>query len=49
MKKKFISMLEPNIFIQIFTLTKANEDWLKLHELHDNSSNVCEKKIFSTY
>jgi hypothetical protein len=28
----------------VFTLSKANEIWLKLHELHDGTSNVHEKK-----
>jgi hypothetical protein len=32
------------IFNQIFTLKIANEIWLKLHELHDNTSNVHEQK-----
>jgi hypothetical protein len=33
-----------NIFNQIFTLKTANEIWLKLHELHDGTSNVHEQK-----
>jgi hypothetical protein len=47
-------MLEPKIacmnllawifFNQVFTLKTANEIWLKLHELHDSTSNVCEQK-----
>jgi hypothetical protein len=31
-------------FNQVFTLKSANEIWLKLHELHDGTSNVCEQK-----
>jgi hypothetical protein len=33
-----------NIFNQLFTLKTANEIWLKLHELHDGTSNVREQK-----
>jgi hypothetical protein len=33
-----------NIFNQVFTLKTANEIWLKLHELHDDTSNVREQK-----
>jgi hypothetical protein len=33
------------IFNQVFTLKNANEIWLKLHELHDGTSNVREKKL----
>jgi hypothetical protein len=53
-KKKFTLMLELKIaymdllawkfFNQIFTLNIANEIWLKLHELHEDTSNVCEQK-----
>jgi hypothetical protein len=32
------------IFNQVFTLKTANEIWLKLHKLHDGTSNVCEQK-----
>jgi hypothetical protein len=32
------------IFNQVFTLKTANEIWLKLHELHDDISNVHEQK-----
>jgi hypothetical protein len=32
------------IFNQVFTLKTANEIWLKLHELHDGTSNVHEQK-----
>jgi hypothetical protein len=32
------------IFYQIFTLKTTNEIWQKLHELHDDTSNVREKK-----
>jgi hypothetical protein len=31
------------IFNQVFTLKTANEIWLKLHELHDGTSNVREQ------
>jgi hypothetical protein len=31
------------IFNQVFTLKTANEIWLKLHELHDDTSNVREQ------
>jgi hypothetical protein len=33
-----------DIFNQVFTLKTANEIWLKLHEFHDDTSNVREKK-----
>jgi hypothetical protein len=33
-----------DIFNQVFTLKIANEIWLKLHELHDGTSNVREQK-----
>jgi hypothetical protein len=36
--------LSLDIFKQIFTLKMANEIWLKLHELHDGTSNVHEQK-----
>jgi hypothetical protein len=36
--------LSINIFNQVFTLNTANEIWLKLHELHDGTSNVCEQQ-----
>jgi hypothetical protein len=32
------------IFNQVFTLKTANDIWLKLHELHDDTSNVREQK-----
>jgi hypothetical protein len=32
--------LRMEIFNQVFTLKTANEIWLKLHELHDGTSNV---------
>jgi hypothetical protein len=35
------------IFNQVFTLKTTNEIWLKLHELHDSTSNVCEQNIVS--
>jgi hypothetical protein len=33
-----------DIFNQVFTLKTANEIWLKLHELDDGTTNVCEQK-----
>jgi hypothetical protein len=33
-----------DIFNQVFTLKTANDIWLKLHELHDSTSNVREQK-----
>jgi hypothetical protein len=36
--------LSMDIFNQVFTFKTANEIWLKLHELHDGTSNVREKK-----
>jgi hypothetical protein len=36
--------LSMEIFNQVFTLKMANEIWLKLHELHDDTSNVREQK-----
>jgi hypothetical protein len=36
--------LTMDIFNQVFTLKIANEIWLKLHELHDDTSNVHEQK-----
>jgi hypothetical protein len=52
-KKKFFWILEPKyvykslsmeIFDQIFTLKTTNKIWLKLNELHDDTSNICEQK-----
>jgi hypothetical protein len=36
--------LSMEIFIQVFTLKTANKIWLKLHDLHDGTSNVREQK-----
>jgi hypothetical protein len=36
--------LNMDIFNQLFTLKTANEIWLKLHELHDGTSNVRKQK-----
>jgi hypothetical protein len=36
--------LSIDIFNQVFTLKIANEIWLKLHDLHDGTSNVREQK-----
>ena len=33
-----------DVFNQIFILNISHEIWLKLHELHDGTSNVCEQK-----
>jgi hypothetical protein len=33
-----------DIFNQVFTMKTSNEIWLKLHELHDDTSNVREQK-----
>jgi hypothetical protein len=38
--------LSIDIFNQVFTLKTANEIWLKLHELHDGTSNVREQKHY---
>jgi hypothetical protein len=36
--------LSMEIFNQVFTLKTSNEIWIKLHELHDGTSNVREQK-----
>jgi hypothetical protein len=36
--------LSMDIFNQVFTLKIANEIWLKLHELHDGTSDVYGQK-----
>jgi hypothetical protein len=36
--------LSMDVFNQVFKLKTANEIWLKLHELHDDTSNVREQK-----
>jgi hypothetical protein len=44
--------LSIEIFNQVFTLKTANEIWLKFHEFHDRTSNVCEQKhclVFNEY
>jgi hypothetical protein len=43
-KKCLYESLSMDIFNQVLTLKTANEIWLKLHELHDGTSNVCEQK-----
>jgi hypothetical protein len=35
-----------DIFNQVFTLKTVYEIWLKLHELHDGTTNVREQKYF---
>jgi hypothetical protein len=42
--KNCYESLSMDIFNQVFTLKAANEIWLKLHELHDGTSNVLEQK-----
>jgi hypothetical protein len=32
-------------FKQVFTITIANEIWLKLHDPHDSTRSVCKKNI----
>ena len=43
-KSCFYESLSMEIFNQIFTLKTANNIWIKLHELHDGTSNVREQK-----
>jgi hypothetical protein len=43
-KKCLYESLSMDIYNQVFTLKTANEIWLKLHELHDSTSNVYEQK-----
>jgi hypothetical protein len=43
-KNYLYESLSIEIFDLVFTLKTANEIWLKLHELHDNTSNVREQK-----
>ena len=38
--------LSMDVFNQVFTLNTAHEIWLKLQELHDGTSNVCEQKHY---
>jgi hypothetical protein len=38
--------LNIDIFNQLFTLKTINEIWLKLYEIHDNTSNILEQKTF---
>jgi hypothetical protein len=38
--------LSMEVFNQVFTLKTANENWLKLHEFHDGTSNVREQKHY---
>jgi hypothetical protein len=45
-KNCLFESLSMEVFNQVFTLSKANETWLKLHELRDITSNVCEKKHY---
>jgi hypothetical protein len=35
-----------DVFNQVFTLNMAHEIWLKLQELHDDTSNVREQKYY---
>jgi hypothetical protein len=43
-KSCFYESLSMEIFNQIFTLKTANNIWIKLHELHDGTSNFREQK-----
>jgi hypothetical protein len=43
-KKFLFESFRMENFNQIYTLTKHNEIWLKLHELYDNTSNIREQK-----
>jgi hypothetical protein len=43
-KNCFYESLRMEIFNQVFTFKIVNEIWLKLHELHDSTSNVREQK-----
>jgi hypothetical protein len=43
-KNCLLESFSMDVFNQVFTLKMANEIWLKLHELHDGTSNVHEKK-----
>ena len=35
-----------DVFNQVFTLNTAHEIWLKLQELHDDTTNVHEQKLY---
>jgi hypothetical protein len=48
-KNYLYKSLSIEIFNQVFTLKSANEFWLKLHELHDGTSNVREQKTLSSF
>ena len=51
-KNLFYESFSIDIFNQLFTLKNAYEIWLKLHEIHDDTSNVHEQKhciILSEY
>jgi hypothetical protein len=43
-KNCLFESLSMEIFNQVFTLKSSNEILLKLHELHDSTSNVREQK-----
>jgi hypothetical protein len=45
-KKYLYESLSMEFFNQVFTLKNANEIWIKLHELHDGTSNVREQKHY---
>lgn len=45
-KNYLYESLSMDIFNQVFTLKTANDIWLKLHELHDGTSNVREQKHY---
>ena len=44
-KKYLFESFSMDVFNQVFTLNMAHENWLKLQELHDGTSNVREQKI----
>jgi hypothetical protein len=43
-KNRLYESLSMEIFNKVFTFKTANEIWLKLHQLHDGTSNVREQK-----
>jgi hypothetical protein len=43
-KNLLYESLSMEIFNHVFIMKTANEIWLKLHELHDDTSNVREQK-----
>ena len=43
-KNCLFESISMDVFNQVFTLQTSHEIWLKLHELHDGTSNVREQK-----